>query len=213
MEQRKGLNSNAIKLIAILAMTIDHIAWAAFPGYPRAALPLAMHLIGRITCPVMCYFIAEGYHYTRDVNKYTARLFAFAVISHFAYIFASNDFSGWRSFIPFSGGNVLNQTSVMWSLAWGLVMLRAANSDKLSAAGENARDNSDMPCELPERLELHCFAVRSGIWHQQGRAEKAGVLAGFLRCDLRGGLLLRDRSGLRPAADGRCAGAACDTAV
>ena len=112
MEQRKGLDSNAIKLIAILAMTIDHIAWAAFPGYPRAALPLAMHLIGRITCPVMCYFIAEGYHYTRDVDKYTARLFAF------------------------SGGNVLNQTSVMWSLAWGLVMLRAANSDKLSAAGK-----------------------------------------------------------------------------
>ncbi len=136
MEQRKGLDSNAIKLIAILAMTIDHIAWAAFPGYPRAALPLAMHLIGRITCPVMCYFIAEGYHYTRDVDKYTARLFAFAVISHYAYIFASNDFSGWRSFIPFYSGNVLNQTSVMWSLAWGLVMLRAANSDKLSAAGK-----------------------------------------------------------------------------
>ena len=133
MEQRKGLDSNAIKLIAILAMTIDHIAWAAFPGYPRAALPLAMHLIGRITCPVMCYFIAEGYHYTRDVDKYTARLFAFAVISHFAYIFASNDFSGWRSFIPFSGGNVLNQTSVMWSLAWGLVMLRVANSEKLTS--------------------------------------------------------------------------------
>ena len=38
MEQRKGLDSNAIKLIAILAMTIDHIAWAAFPGYPREAL-------------------------------------------------------------------------------------------------------------------------------------------------------------------------------
>ena len=134
MEQRKGLNLNAIKLIAILAMTIDHIAWAAFPGYPRAALPLAMHLIGRITCPVMCYFIAEGYHYTRDVNKYTARLFVFAVISHFAYIFASNDFSGWRSFIPFSGGNVLNQTSVIWSLAFGLVMLRIAADPKRTGA-------------------------------------------------------------------------------
>ncbi|MBP3538263.1 MAG: conjugal transfer protein TraX, partial [Oscillospiraceae bacterium] len=70
---RKGiLNSNAIKLIAILAMTIDHIAWAAFPGYPKEALPLDMHLVGRLTCPIMCYFIAEGYHYTRNVNKYTA---------------------------------------------------------------------------------------------------------------------------------------------
>ena len=62
--QRRSLDSNAIKLIAILAMTVDHIAWAVFPGYPRAALPLLMHLIGRITCPIMCYFIAEGFHYT-----------------------------------------------------------------------------------------------------------------------------------------------------
>ena len=113
----KGLDSNAIKLIAILAMTVDHIAWAVFPGYPREWLPLAMHLVGRLTCPIMCYFIAEGFHHTRDVRKYTARLFAFAVISHFCYIYASADFVDWRSFIPFYYGAVLNQTSVMWSLA------------------------------------------------------------------------------------------------
>ena len=129
---KKGLTSNAIKLIAIAAMTIDHVAWWLFPGYPRAALPLVMHIIGRLTCPIMCYFVAEGYHYTHDVRKYTARMFLFALVSHFAYIFASSDFSGWRSFLPFSSGSVLNQTSVMWSLAWGLVMLRVAHSKKLS---------------------------------------------------------------------------------
>lgn len=134
MKMRKGiLNSNVIKLIAILAMTIDHVAWAAFPGYPKEAMPLVMHLVGRLTCPIMCYFIAEGYHYTRNVNKYTARLFAFALISHFAYIFASTDFAGCKSFIPFSSGSVLNQTSVMWSLAWGLVMLRIADSGKIKS--------------------------------------------------------------------------------
>lgn len=115
----KTLDSNAIKLVAIAAMTVDHVAWWLFPGYPRAVLPLAMHIIGRLTCPIMCYFVAEGYHHTRDIRKYTARMFLFAVISHFAYVFASVDFAGWRSFIPFSSGRVLNQTSVMWSLAWG----------------------------------------------------------------------------------------------
>ena len=84
--ERRFLDSNAIKLIAILAMTVDHIAWAVFPGYPRAALPLLMHLIGRITCPIMCYFIAEGFHHTHDVRKYTARLFLFAFLSHFSAI-------------------------------------------------------------------------------------------------------------------------------
>ena len=125
------LNSNYIKIIAIIAMTIDHIGWLIFPGYICDALPIAMHVIGRITCPIMCYFVAEGYHYTKDINKYTRRLFVFAFISHFAYVFFSADFVDWRSFIPFYYGGLLDQTSVMWSLAWGLVMLRIANSQKL----------------------------------------------------------------------------------
>ena len=133
MTKNKLLNSNQLKLIAIVAMTVDHIAWAVFPGYPLDAVPVIMHIIGRLTCPIMCYFIAEGYHYTKNINKYTSRLFIFAVISHFAYIFASNDFVDAKSFIPFYYGNVLNQTSVMWSLAWGLVMLRVANSEKLNS--------------------------------------------------------------------------------
>ena len=72
---KKLLSANTIKLIAIAAMTLDHIAWWLFPGYPREALPLLLHMIGRITCPVMCYFIAEGYHHTRDIHRYTRRLF------------------------------------------------------------------------------------------------------------------------------------------
>ncbi len=128
---KKLLNSNMIKFIAIIAMTIDHIAWAIFPGYPKEVFPVLLHIIGRITCPIMCYFVAEGYHHTRDIEKYTKRLFVFAFISHFAYVFASMDFVDWKSFIPFYYGAVLNQTSVMWSLAWGLVMLRVANSNKI----------------------------------------------------------------------------------
>lgn len=131
---KRGLNSNMLKLIAIAAMTIDHIAWAAFPGYPRAALPVVMHILGRLTCPIMCFFIAEGYYHTRNVNKYTLRLFVFAVISHFAYVYASGDYIDARSFIPFYYGSVLNQTSVMWALAWGLVMLRAAKSERIKSS-------------------------------------------------------------------------------
>lgn len=128
---KKGLNSNALKMIAIIAMTIDHIAWLVFPDYPHEVLPVILHTIGRLTCPIMCYFIAEGYHYTKNIRKYTCRLFVFAVISHFAYIFASADFVDRKSFIPFYYGNILNQTSVIWPLAWGLVMLRIVNSEKI----------------------------------------------------------------------------------
>lgn len=128
---KKELDSNMIKLIAIVAMTADHIAWMLFPGYPSGIVPITLHIVGRVTCPIMCYFIAEGYHYTKDINKYTFRLFLFAFISHFAYVFASASFADPRSFIPFYYGDVLNQTSVMWSLAWGLVMLRVVDSRRI----------------------------------------------------------------------------------
>lgn len=128
---KKTLDSNSLKTIAVIAMTADHIAWLLFPGYPRNWLPVILHIIGRITCPIMCYFIAEGCHYSKNITRYTQRLFVFAIISHFAYIFSSADYIDWKSFIPFYYGEILNQTSVMWPLAWGLVMLRIANSEKI----------------------------------------------------------------------------------
>ncbi|MBQ2927009.1 MAG: conjugal transfer protein TraX [Oscillospiraceae bacterium] len=124
-------NGNEIKMAAIAAMTIDHLAWMLFPGYPTHWLPVLMHIMGRITCPIMCFFIAEGYHYTKNINQYTGRLFVFSVISHFAYVFALGDFRDWSSFLPFCDGQILDQTSVMWSLAWGLVMLRVVNCGKI----------------------------------------------------------------------------------
>ena len=79
------LNANRIKVIAILAMTIDHIAWLLFPGYPTDFLPVMLHIIGRLTCPIMCYFIAEGYHYTKDVrSSYTpSRLSKYSTSTNF----------------------------------------------------------------------------------------------------------------------------------
>ncbi len=127
------LSSNQIKIIAIIAMTADHIAWALYPSYQKDLLPVLLHIIGRITCPIMCYFVAEGFYHTRNINKYTARLFVFALISHVPYMLSSVNFVDMRSLIPFYYGSVLDQTSVMWSLAWGLVMLRVANSEKIKS--------------------------------------------------------------------------------
>ncbi len=62
-------------------------------------------------------FIAEGYHYTRDVKKYLLRLGIFAIISHFAYCFAFG-----LDFVPFRSG-VFNQTSVMYPLFVAVLVL------------------------------------------------------------------------------------------
>ena len=85
---KKGLTASEIKYIAILAMLIDHIA-RLFVVTDSVAGQI-MHFIGRTTAPVMCFFISEGYHHTRNVKKYFIRLGIFAVISHFAYAFCFN---------------------------------------------------------------------------------------------------------------------------
>lgn len=120
----RTLSANALKLLAIFAMTLDHIAWLLFPGYSRQALPLVLHIIGRLTCPIMCFFIAEGYYHTRSFRAYALRLLALAIVSHFAYLYASTAYVDWHFFLPFYYGSLLNQTGVVWSLLGGLLMLR-----------------------------------------------------------------------------------------
>ncbi len=118
----KGLNANQIKFIAIIAMTIDHLVSVIYPNYPTDWWIVGLHIIGRITAPTMWFFIAEGYHYTSNLKRYIGRLFLFAFISHFAYNFAFG-----IPFIPFQT-SVFNQTSVFWTLAWGLVALAIVQS-------------------------------------------------------------------------------------
>lgn len=43
---RRGLNGNQLKLIAITAMTIDHLAWTLWPGYSHNPAAIACHIMG-----------------------------------------------------------------------------------------------------------------------------------------------------------------------
>lgn len=74
-----SLSRNQLKLLAILAMVVDHTAW----GFVEFMSPLgqAMHIFGRLTLPIMCFFIAEGYRHTSNLTKYIERMVTFAIIS------------------------------------------------------------------------------------------------------------------------------------
>lgn len=80
---KKILNSNSLKIIAILAMVLDHIAIAfismSSPFY------YILRIIGRITAPIMFYSLANGFFYTKNKFKYGFRLLLFAVISQIPY--------------------------------------------------------------------------------------------------------------------------------
>jgi len=137
MTKLKIFNKVHLQLIAALAMTVDHLTWILFPGYPSEALPIILHIFGRLAFPIFAFFIAEGYHYTHDKNKYILRIFILALISHVPYMMASHTFQkyGWLSLIPFATGSgmerFLNQGSVLFAYFIGLVMLKVNDNQKL----------------------------------------------------------------------------------
>ena len=123
----KGLSGNALKLVAIVAMTVDHLAWMGIETYQQAETPLqiALHSIGRLTAPIMFFFVAEGYHHTHNFRRYLGRLFLLAVVSHFAFCYFN--MSGFNPF-----GNLLfNATSIAWPLMWGLILLKLWDTERL----------------------------------------------------------------------------------
>lgn len=82
----KILNRNVLKYIAILAMVFDHTAVFLLDRYTVAYG--VCRTFGRLTAPIMCFFIAEGFYYTHSKLRYGTRLCIFALISQLAYTFA-----------------------------------------------------------------------------------------------------------------------------
>lgn len=76
---KKGLSASTLKIIAIVTMVIDHISWGFFDFYSWQGYML--HIIGRLTIPIMCFFIAEGFRKTHDLKRYILRMAGFAAIT------------------------------------------------------------------------------------------------------------------------------------
>lgn len=86
MKTKIMLNRDVIKYIAMFTMLLNHIAHVLLTqGTP---LYVVFEDIGYFTAPVMCFFLVEGYQYTRSKAKYGGRLFFFAVLSQLPYHFA-----------------------------------------------------------------------------------------------------------------------------
>ena len=76
---KKGLNATTLKTIAIISMVIDHISWGFFDFYSWQGYML--HIFGRLTIPIMCFFIAEGFKKTHNRKRYILRMTFFAAIT------------------------------------------------------------------------------------------------------------------------------------
>lgn len=90
--QKFGINAFWLKIIAVLAMTIDHVGYLFYPG------EVWMRIIGRLTFPIMAFLLAQGYCYTRNLRKYELRLLVFAILSILPFYLAF----GWAGNVYFT---------------------------------------------------------------------------------------------------------------
>ncbi len=119
--RRFGMSGSTLKIIAMVAMVIDHAAVALIMPYMEAVYGYnesyifasdICRYIGRLAFPIFCFLLVQGYLHTRSVRKYASRLAIFAVLSEIPF-----DLAGSGKVFDFGAQNVL------WTLLLGIIAL------------------------------------------------------------------------------------------
>lgn len=100
----RSLPQEGLKLIACMAMLLDHIGASLLPGIP-------LRLIGRISFPIYCFLLCQGIRHTRSSSKYLFRLGISALLSELPFD------------LLFYGTLTLRSQNVMLTLFLGIAML------------------------------------------------------------------------------------------
>lgn len=114
MNLPKPLSRDAVKLLAVAAMACNHAAHALLPAGSGAAELLTD--IGYFTAVTMCYFLVEGFRYTRSRPRYALRLGLFALVSQLVYWLA----------LGIAQWNMLFTLLLCFLMLWALEALRGS---------------------------------------------------------------------------------------
>ncbi len=94
--QPHGVTSTAVRVVAMAAMVVDHVAgglvdwWLRDAGSVSQRLALetastALHVVGRLAFPLFAFLLVEGFFHTRSRGRYLARLLGLAVASELPF--------------------------------------------------------------------------------------------------------------------------------
>ena len=81
----RPLSGNALKIIAAITMTLDHMGLMLFPRI------LLLRILGRLAMPIFAFMIAEGCKYTRNRKKYFGMVFGLGAVCQTVYWFVDHD--------------------------------------------------------------------------------------------------------------------------
>lgn len=77
-----GMNGNQLKIVALLAMTCDHVGKQLLPQME------ILQIVGRLAFPIFAYMISEGCVHTKSKKKYFCSMFGLALLCQVVYFFA-----------------------------------------------------------------------------------------------------------------------------
>ena len=72
-------SGNQLKIIALVAMTCDHVGKVLLPKYE------ILQIVGRLAFPIFAYMIAEGCRYTRNRGKHLLQVVLVAILCQIVY--------------------------------------------------------------------------------------------------------------------------------
>ena len=81
-KMKLNTDTNLLKLIAIIAMLLDHLGARVLTQYSE------LRIIGRIAFPLFAYCIAVGCTYTRNIGLYAVRMALMAILVQPLYVTA-----------------------------------------------------------------------------------------------------------------------------
>lgn len=83
-QKKENGRNDALKIIGIVTMAVDHIGLILFPQV------IFLRIIGRLAFPIFAWYLAEGYVHTSSRKKYAMRLGLFAMATQAPYYLATN---------------------------------------------------------------------------------------------------------------------------
>lgn len=93
MRVKRGISGGALKIVAMVSMLIDHIAYIVIgPVLVENGLEGFLYTLyrvmrgaGRLAFPIYCFLLTEGFCRTHDRKKYALRLLLFALVSEIPF--------------------------------------------------------------------------------------------------------------------------------
>ena len=78
-----GISAFGLKIIAAITMILDHTALILVSDNTK--MYYIMRCIGRISFPIFCFLLVEGYFHTKSKIKHCINLLVFALLSEVPY--------------------------------------------------------------------------------------------------------------------------------